>query len=312
MSDLAKFAPKPPFANYDIVVYFGIGLLALPIIQHYYTTPLNLTIRNPVAQTGNDILNTILTILVFLFGSYLAGHGIAYSSAQFIQKSADNIFGKTSGVIIWESLTTDESRKKRTQELIILHLKGSFQKHNWPANTLRAVVHFPVIPLYLVIYFVGIFGYYGSRVPASIIDITRTKLKDIGLPDIPVAHQGHWFKPLEHYVMNNFPIATARMYNYLVISGLFRSISFLILIIIWLQSYFDIHYAIDKHLTLQPFLYDGKSSMPLWQLYAILNCSYAIALFSFLKFQRRYVEEAVFAFALTNDRDIRDLPLNSN
>jgi hypothetical protein len=149
----------------------------------------------------------------------------------------------------------------------------------------------------------------GFRLQLSILP---EKLKDIGLPDIPVAHQGHWFKPLEHYVMNNFPIATARMYNYLVISGLFRSISFLILCIIWLQSYFDIHQAFDNHLVLQPFLYDGKSSMPLWQLYAILNSLYAIALFSFLKFQRRYVEEAIFAFALTKDRDVRDLPSSAD
>lgn len=263
---------------------------------------MNFGIRQPLASSGNTYIDTALGILIFLFLSYLIGHGLAYGSGQIIQKFADNIFGKTSGVIIWESLTHDSNRNAKTRELIRGHLKEAFQKHNWFAICFRGAFHIPIIPLYYLIYTIGIFGYYGSRVPNSIIHIIRKKLISLKLPEIPVAHRGYWFKPLEHYVMNNNPIATSRMYNYLVIFGLFRTLSFIFLIVIWLQIYFDIHHWWDGHVRLTPILSDGEKDMAKWQLYFFLYINYFIALFSFLKFQRRYVEEAMFAFALTKEK----------
>jgi len=302
MSELSKLAPRPPFANYDIVVYFGGGLVTLPIVEHFYLKPMNFAIRQPLMASGNTFVDTTLGVLIFLFLSYLIGHGLAYGSGQVIQKFADNIFGKTSGVIIWESLTQDSNRNSRTRELIRGHIKEAFKRHNWFANGFRGIFHLPLIPVYILIYYVGIFGYYGSRVPQSIIDIIRKKLAALDLPEIPVVHRGFWFKPLEHYVMNNNPTATSRMYNYLVIFGLFRSLAFIFMLIIWLQIYYDIHHFLDGHLKLTPIISDGQRDMPKWQLYIFLYLNYFIALFSFLKFQRRYVEEAMFAFALTKEK----------
>ena len=259
-------------------------------------------IKQPLMSSGNSFVDTTLGVLIFLFLAYLIGHGLAYGSGQIIQKFADRIFGKTSGVIIWESLTNDVTRNSETRKVIQKNIKESYKKHNWFANSFRGVFHIPFLPIYILIYFIGIFGYYGSRVPSSIVDIARKKLLSLDLEDIPVRHNGYWFKPLEHYVMNNNPIATARMYNYLVISGLFRSLALIFLVIIWLQIYYDIHHLWDGHLRLEPLLSDGKNDMPKWQLYIFLYLNYFIALFSFLKFQRRYVEEAIFAFALTKEK----------
>ena len=304
VSDLTKLAPKPPFANYDLVVYFGGGLFALPVIHHFYFRPLQLTLQPPLITAGSPTIDAVLTVLFFLFFAYIIGHGLAYASGQIIQKGADGVFGKTSGVIIWESLTNDAERRKRTQELILHHLSHSFEKYNWLASAARALFHLPILPFYFVIFKAGVFGFYGSRVPEEVIGLIRRRLALIGLPEIPVAHRGYWFKPLEHYVMNNFPVATARMYNYLVISGLFRSMALIFLLCIWLQGYYDIHWLLDNHIRLAPILGEGSRAMPLWQLYLVLVCSYFICLFSFLKFQRRYVEEAMFAFALTRDNDL--------
>lgn len=301
MSELAKLAPRPPFANYDIVVYFGCGLFFLPILQHFYLIPLKMQLRTPLAQTGDKWIDSGLSVLIILFLSYLVGHGLAYGSGQIIQKAADNVFGKTSGAIVWESLASDEDRNRRTRELIRSHIRSSFRKHNWFASVFRAVFHLPVLPLYVVIYKIGIFGFYGSRVPKSVIELIRKRLAALELPDIPIAHRGFWFKPLEHVVMNNYPTATARMYNYLVISGLFRSLSLIFLLVIWMQIYYDFHYLVDGDVLLKPILSDGNAVVPLWQLYLFLSGLYFVALFSFLKFQRRYVEEAMFAFALTRD-----------
>lgn len=298
MSELTKLAPKPPFANYDIVVYFGAGLLAFPILQHFYLIPLNMSLRSPLAETGDGLIDSALSALIFLFLAYVIGHGIAYASGQIIQKAADAVFGKVSGVIVWESTTDDANRNNRTRELIRSHLKDSFKEHNWFASAVRTLPHLPLLLVYLAIYKIGIFGYYGSRVPQEVLTIARKKLASEGLPDIPIAHRGYWFKPLEHIVMNNNPIATSRMYNYLIISGLFRSLSFIVLLVLWLQLYYDLHSVIDGHMVLQPLLSDGEKMMPLWQLYACIVIIYFISLFSFLKFQRRYVEEAIFAFAL--------------
>lgn len=115
MADLGKLVPSPPFANYDIVVYFGAGLLSFPILQHFYLIPLELSIRAPLASTGSAWIDSGLSALILLFAAYLVGHALAYASGQIIQKSADSVFGQTSGVIIWESLTSAEDRNRRTR-----------------------------------------------------------------------------------------------------------------------------------------------------------------------------------------------------
>jgi hypothetical protein len=57
-------------------------------------------IKQPLMSSGNSFVDTTLGVLIFLFLAYLIGHGLAYGSGQIIQKFADRIFGKTSGVII--------------------------------------------------------------------------------------------------------------------------------------------------------------------------------------------------------------------
>ena len=158
MSDLSKLAPRPPFANYDIVVYFGTGLFSLPILQHFYLIPLQMKLRSPLATTGDELIDSGLSILIILFLAYLIGHGLAYASGQLIQKAADGVFGKTSGAIIWESLASDSDRNKRTRELIRSHLGSSFKNYNWFANFVRAAPHIPVLPIYWAIYRIGISG----------------------------------------------------------------------------------------------------------------------------------------------------------
>jgi hypothetical protein len=44
--------------------------------------------------------------------------------------------------------------------------------------------------------------------------------------------------------MNNCPVATARMYNYLVIFGVFRSLCVILLISLWFESFYIIDVAL--------------------------------------------------------------------
>jgi len=57
-----------------------------------------------------------------------------------------------------------------------------------------------------------------------VIRLAKKKFQNIGLDGTRIDIDGKWYKSLEYYVINKMPSAGTRMYNYLVISGLFRTL----------------------------------------------------------------------------------------
>ena len=90
---------KPPFANYDIVVYFGCGLFSLPFIMHYIGS---LRVSPTSFNFGIEpaIVSTVVTTLTVLFSVYILGHIIAYVGSQFIEKVMDSFLGKASTIVL--------------------------------------------------------------------------------------------------------------------------------------------------------------------------------------------------------------------
>lgn len=298
-AEIIKNVVKPPFANYDIVVYFGCGLFVLPFLRHYVTEPFGLRFPVFTFEIGIPFIGGLIIALSLFFAVYILGHVIAYAASQLIEKSVEMAFdGKTSSVIIFASKATSENRASIFRDRLQSGFRNSWTKHSWLAALVRFSVHIPVLPVYALIYLFGIFGFYSTRVPATILAETDKRISKLGL-GVELSENESWFKIVEGVVINNQPIATARMYNYLVIAGLFRSIALIFLFSLWMEI---IHLALWKlfDFTHIGFFLSDSGGMARWFVgYAILSTVYLFALFSFLKFQRRYVEDAIFAFVLS-------------
>jgi hypothetical protein len=300
-SDIIKSAVKPPFANYDIVVYFGCGLFVLPFLRHYVIEPFGL--HFPVFNFGIGIafVDGFITTLSLLFAVYILGHIIAYIGSQLIEKTAEMAFdGKTSALLLASSEADDETRSSMVKDRLRSGLSRAASKHSRFAALVRFGAHLPALPLYGPIYWLGLFGFYSTRVPSAILDEAKARLEKLSV-GVNVSGDGTWFKTLEGVVINNHPIATARMYNYLIISGLFRSVALIFLSALWMEiMHFILRHCFGAQ-HIGHFLSDEGGAIRWLFGYAALLTIYIFALFSFLKFQRRYVEEAIFAFVLTKE-----------
>jgi len=295
-TELLKTITRPPFANYDIVVYFGGGLFFLPILFHYYISPFNL--RLPKFQFVSDTpwANDIISSLCLIFSVYIIGHAIAYFSSQIIERSVESFSGKTSSTVLSTSLSLPGSRNNVLRSLITKQFKNSFRTYNWLASSFRIAPHIPLMPFYFLLYIFGIFGAFSSRIPSTIIDKAKLRLSERQYREIIISESESWFKPVEHYVINKNPAAIPRMYNYLIISGLFRSMSLIFLIVIWAEIYYFLHHYITGHDHVALFMSDTHETFAKMNAFLVAISAYFFSLFSFIKFQRRYVEETIFAF----------------
>ena len=299
-TDIVKDLVKPPFANYDVVVYFGCGLFALPLINHYLG-------EHKVHFMGDGFgfeppfLEVLISTLVLLFSVYILGHIIAYTSSIFIEKVADAFFGKVSTVILLASNDKRGGPNSLFRDQLGKGWKASFRHSTWLSGTVRILAHLPVLIPYALLAWAGVFGFYRTRMPRSVMEAADTKLQAISELDCRIMHDTKWYKPLEQFVIANHAGATARMYNYLIISGLFRSLSFLFLVCVWFEAAYLVIRTFHGTAPLGVIMDSQGSWLSQLMSVATVTLVYIFSLFSYLKFQRRYVEEAIFAFVLTKD-----------
>lgn len=292
----AKDLIKPPFANYDLVVYFGGGLFALPLINHYFVEHSRYRFPRFSFDIGYPFANEAVSLLSMLFTVYLLGHIIAYCSSIFIEKTLDVFNGKVSSAILLSSYSRRANRQEIINAWIYAHFEKAFQRGERLKNTIRFIFHVPAIPLYILLELIGGQEYYRSRVPRHVIYMAKKKFKSDGFGIISLYTK--WYKILEAYVMANNPVATSRMYNYLVISGLFRSLSFMFLLCIWAEIFYFVSQAWFGGPMVKPLLSDYWSSTTRVFCFALLYTAYGFSHSSYTKFQRRYAEEAIFAYVL--------------
>ena len=289
---------KPPFANYDVVVYFGCGLFALPLINHYVVDPTGLRFPSFDFDIGISIAQDAVSILSLLFSVYLLGHIISYCPSLFIEKAINTFFGKTSSAIILSTWSEKKDRPELRDAWRASRRAKAFRRGRRIQNTVRTVAIAPAIPLVWMVNYIGGFDFYHSRVPRKVIFQARRKLIKMGYG--PAGLNDPWYKILEHYVINRYPATTARMYNYLVISGIFRSLSFLFLVCLWFQYYYTLHGLIHGDMPVDALLTDSVTVVYQIIAFALLYTVLGFCLASYMKFARRYAEEAIFAFVLAD------------
>ncbi len=246
-------------------------------------------------QIGTSISQEIISALSLLFAVYILGHLLAYLGSQIVEKLSDRVLGKISTAILLSAKARPRSRDKAIRTTIVKNLKGIRKDRALFPTLVRVSFHIPYLPVYAFIYFAGIFGYYNTRITPAAVKLAQTKIEKLGLGEIRIATNSKWFKPLEYYVINQCPLAVGRMYNYLIISGLFRTLSIIFMFGTWMQVYYIFHFYEDGHMWIQPFLGTSNNINILSEL-IITTMAYVFCLFSYIKFQRRYIEEAIFAF----------------
>ena len=284
-----------PFANYDIVVYLGAALFSLPFINRYVVEPFGTRFPNFNIKFGTDIASEAVAVLSSLFTIYILGHIIAYISSQVIEKTADIYLGKVSSAMIISGYSNSGSRNELMRGFIFNRLKKVRGARGIFVTFLRTAIHIPALPAYAIIFLIGIFGHYDTRVSRDMWDKLKIKFAEKITARTSISIHQPWYKALEYYVINKCPASVPRMYNYLVISGLFRSLSLIFLFSAWCVIYFIVHWKLHGDWLLKPLL-SHKYSYSGYVELSSLVILYTFCLFSYIKFQRRYAEEAIFAF----------------
>jgi hypothetical protein len=287
---------KPPFANYDVVVYFGCGLFCLPLAFHYVVEPSGLRFPRFQFNLGIDFANIAISTLSLLFAVYIMGHMIAYAASYTIEKSVDLAFGKISSAIIISNITSPSKTPETIQAWVGRRLIAAFEKKRRFWTLVRATILLPVAPSLIFGFATQSFDYFRNRVPKRVFDQIKKECARRGYG--PVGLHTKWYKSVEHDVINNNESAVARMYNYLVISGIFRSLSFIFLCCAWAEVYYWMHMTWDSHDIIKTIMSDKQLNHSHVTMLLIYNGLFSFSLSAYIKFTRRYAEEALFAFVL--------------
>lgn len=291
-----KSIGRPPFANYDLVVYFGGGLFSLPLIYRFLIHPLGIPLPSFMLNESPQITLEIIRALALLMAVYVLGHLIAYLSSQLVEKAVDRFIGKISTAIIVSLQSSKASRDDELKAMFRKQTKKLAEENAIFPSVVRGAFHLPNIFHYLIVYFTGIFGYLDTRIPPEAFERVKQRYAQLVIYDGKVRLDTKWYKSLEYFVINNIPDAVPRMYNYLVMAGLFRSLSFIFL---WSSWFVLIYLVLFARFGTWPL---GLTDMGTGQFAGILewfslSTLSVFSLVAYLKFQRRYAEEAILAFA---------------
>lgn len=295
---------KAPFANYDIVVYLGGGLFSLLVAWRYIAEPFDIFDLSSLRVAADESWASQL-ILIVLLGvlSYVVGHLVSYLSSHFIEGFITRTIGSFSSVVQLATQNRDKFNADLVGQIDANRKKNfAWSRHlfnvpltkisvKWKRGALVALFHVPMVPWYAAVRWLRLFNCLDTRLPARMFPALDKKLNKY-FESVTTGGEKQWFRWVEYCTHFNTSVASAGMYNYLVISGLMRSLSFLLLAAIWAEIF---------HLLLwwwagAPKLHVGKEWTD-WFVYGgVLIIGYVCALTAYLKFYRRYVEEAVMGF----------------
>jgi len=286
-----------PFANYDILVYLGVGILALPIAREFVIIPLGLTLPVVTAATDSAFVRAAFETLYLLFTGYALGHVIAYVSSYFIERFIHEWLRYPSDV--WLSL----GNRRGATRFSVFNSNINTTEISL-ASLLTGLFHFPLWPLYALVHASDSFGFYTPKLDSAFLQPVRDKVVKLGIPT-PVTHRSKWAKSLEHYVANNSALGYTRLYNYLVIFGVLRSLAFILVALSWvklLALFVDVNRVTNGSISAvilhKPLPADLVG-------YVGISGFAALTVMAFGKFNRRFFEECVYAFIMTHDERIR-------
>lgn len=296
------FISKAPFANYDLVVYLGGGLFCILILWRYIAKPLGIFDFSDIVSAGpHSWVTDVIYLLLIGVCSYVLGHLISYQSSFFIEGFLQRTLGKFSEVVEATTVTPDKrgpTLRAKIRQNIAANFSFTF---GIPGTSIRLpkipilfLAHLPVFPWYIVVTLLGLFNFVDTRLPARMFAHLKERMEtDFG--SLGYEAGGQWFRWVEYYTAYNRFVAASSMYNYLVIFGFMRSLSYIFLICIW----FEIgHLILAGYLPGEPLSHGPGGIIGIILYFVVLYVAYITTVTSYCKFFRRYIEEAAMGYIL--------------
>lgn len=281
---------KAPFANYDIIVYFGGGLLSLLLIYWYIFSPIEFADLGHIAPwIKRSVTHQIIFALITAALAYLSGHLVAYMASHFIEGFINKTCGSFSQIIL---LSTREFTRFRSDlnKQIDINLRANL---GWTKSPLVWLAHVPFAPWYFFVKRFGLFESLDTRLPKSMVSELERRVQGL-FPNITINSRRQWFRWVEYYTYYNAPVAAASMYNYLIISGFMRTVAMIMLFGVW----GELAHAAYATTSDGWIIHRGSGIYGTAAYIFAFAVGYVCALTAYVKFYRRYVEEAIMGFIL--------------
>lgn len=273
-----------PFATYDLAVYLPGGAVLLLVAHNLFATVVGGQLMPGQTFPAETTINSATQIVLWLSASYLVGHLGAFLSTYTVERFIHNALGFPSDVWLEKEERTQSGVGRREA------LKSIFQENirsfrwSWSAG-LSFLFQFPLWIFYIIFAAVLPIGFYIPKLPDGLLPDVRKVFDQIG-SSIELKKETRWEKIIEHYVSNHYPPAYSRMYNYLVIYGALRLLSFILLLSCWLI-------IIKSGIALCSGNWEW--SMRRSVLLGACATSSFLSMMAFAKFNRRYFEETILA-----------------
>ncbi len=279
-----------PFAMYDLAVYLPGGVIILVIAKWAIDALLGVDLGLPAGLISNDPKDTIgvaIRAVIWLSASYLVGHLAAFVSTYVVEKFVHNNLGYPADVWLkWERAQPSE---RSLRAMFAENIAGRSRN---AVSMLIIVAQLPAIVPLIALSIWKPLGFYSPKLPTGILDAVSIKYGNIKT-GVPLEIGSRWDKIIEHHVANNNELAYSRMYNYLVIYGALRQLSFIILMTLWVLIAYDFRMILEGNFvfSLEKMIFSQS-----------LAFAYVSSAMAFAKFNRRYFEETIMALILGQER----------
>ena len=304
MNEIEKWT-KYPFASYDLIVYFGGGVFFVAafgaIIQldgFWEPSTLLLFSSSTAIVLAFQIIATAYTI-------YLIGHLCSFGGSQFVEKTLIRVMDYPDRAGKVAIRVGHKKRNSHFRGIIWHRLKSIIADAAILSSVVRIGFHLPLISHYVFFNIgMGIFGFYESRVTEEANKILEAKFRKI-FPHGPLLNgPGESFRLVEQYTINTYHASNGRIYNYMLIYGLLRSLVFTLLLVSWLLILSIVFsgriFPFDLDI-IDNIVFTHLSERRLVFIYLSVTTLAWFSMMSFGKFFRRYSEEVVYSFIMGKD-----------
>lgn len=278
-----------PFTVYDILGYFVPGSFMTWVFVSYIhpndLVKLSDLINNDIIE--NSIINQSLSIFIFFVISFLVGHIIAFLSSITVEKLVICYFGYPSKTLLVDQKIKGPIKHRTAIRNIIDNIK----------NARVVIIHIFMFPLVPVVWFLILTGWHSiviKTLPNSIAKMIQDKFEKVTEYSIdPETSEKNWFIYICYYVINNNASASFRMYNYVTVYGFLRSFCFIFVVFSFI-SFKNSFYSLYHIYYYGIFIYNYDADyLKVFFIFMIIS---SMLFCAFIKFYRRYSEEAMMAF----------------
>lgn len=291
-----------PFTVYDIVGYLIPGITGLWCLLYVFEYFGILGDTKDVVMLGSGDFSVALAVLLFFVFAYLTGHVIGFLSSVTVERLSIAFYGYPSAYICNEYCEKEKIGKWSIEK----NKKKFSKKHAWYFPVIFIFL-FPIAIFLTVINKTKFYYLWIKSLPPSIIEMMmlnfeqKTESAGLVLKKINFEESDDWFRFVCFYTFNNYQNAAYRLYNYLTIYGFIRNMCLIFNFATWffiLSSILSsIELSFPKESTIQiHFAWPEISATVICAMLTI------ILFLTFLKFYRRYTEEAILAFATHDDK----------